>query len=469
MTLLPFDRNLEATVVLPPLGELTVGIPVPPPALLLRPKRERIVDRILCKVVHLATASTGSVAWRGQTLKARFFPGTSYFTVGEVCLAKRIGHSTEWAISKRVSLDLLWFTPGSPHPHTHGELWVYDGSACARVWSAPNNYEEISCLFWCRQNSTLYMATYCMDDWYARIYRVDVSTGTPTLVDSWNDSLGDPFNCEPVCDAAEFGNYIYLHCGGFYGDPVAEVRRFDLTTELSTPVYSYSGAGSYAAYVGGIAVDPIANQLVASSGYQVWRSPSGDVGSWVLDQDIALSFGVYDCPGLVTNRGDDDLVYSGADDALPANILLKRNGAGAWAVELTEAARQTQGVVTHTTEWAGSTPVALYAQTWGWNSDQPSIIYRKAAGAGVWTTDYTSENKLAGAYSQGMGQYRDKVYALFFQYYPIGTTNTYLHVRQAAGNWPLVQGFTGYAPLAVHPGGLSMCAAPNTTRYCHEV
>ena len=208
----------------------------------------------------------------------------------------------------------------------------------------------------------------------------------------------------PPVDVAEFGNYIYILFAGFGSPREACIRRFDPIAETSVVVFSFPDLGRGHNYGGGIAVDPIANVLVIVNDYDVYRSSTGDLGSWVLDAALDVLLGTDHTYSLLTTRHDDDLIYAGNEDTPNANVLIKRTGVGAWAVELNIAPDIDAIGMVMTTEYDNvGNAVALYMQLWNWwRIVGETRLYRRPV-AGAWALDWTGPpgpNGYLGVYAQ---------------------------------------------------------------------
>lgn len=364
----------------------------------------------------------------------------------------------------------LWFTPGATDTlgTQRGELWkMGTDETPALVWTATNDYEYITSLTYCQADDNLYMGTHDQfnaDRW--RWYRINQSTDTPTLLFTRIGSDADPTSADPPIDAAEFGGKLYILSAGYWGDNVQEIHVFDPSDDSHSLVYALP---TYQ-LAGGIAVDPVNNQLVVNGGYQQFRSADGT--TWVADGDLETAEGIADSHSLITNRYDDNYIYMGnAKNGFVDNTksIFRRTGVGAWEINRQESVHDEElGIVSFGSEYSGTTPTALYAQQWNFSRVNGSNVLRKAAGASVWTVDWTGPPVgFQGSYPQAFQQFNSIVYAIWNDSV---LNKTRLYKRIAATNWTLVQEFTDCIAAITEPGGtLAIAASPNVDRFCHEV
>lgn len=361
----------------------------------------------------------------------------------------------------------LWFSPGAGtaalFANSQGELWLTTGGAPRRVWLTPLTHEFITCIWWSNLDGNLYLATYREEPvgtFTNRIYRVQPRAGTVTEVVSWAGGLG----LNPVVDGAQHGSFVYLHCGGAFGG--GQVRRFDPVAGTQAVVFNHP----VASLNGGIAVDPLRGDLLDLGGNEVYRSPTGNVGSWVLDANLAALFGSFDSMSMVTHRGGDDLVYAGNQNAA-GDILLRRPGLAQWLVDLAGGAFPDDSIVSLTPEYQGTVGTALYGQGWNTFGGATPRIRRKPVG-GAWAIDWPGPGATwQGVYAQGLQQFQGSLYALFTQITIFPTqADMRLYRRDGAGQFTMMREW-----LAYWQNGLTnvqcgpMATSPNPLRLPHEV
>jgi len=349
VTLTPFDRTREITVAVPVPLEPSVTVPVPRPG--AAPPTERgIVDRILAKVVELTTATVGALAWRGQILKGRFFPSTASFSVGEVVLAKRIGHSSEWAVAKRVVGELVFYgipTIRDSNGANQAELWVFDGTTHTLVYTTtegigPYVMCHITCIWYQPGFNYVYFAvntdSYDDDTGFEtesnELYKCNLSTyavtalgvraSFDTLDDPWNDAVWAP----PVLEAAQFQGNIYLaQMGTTFWDSTPDwiylpprVYKFDPVAETVVRVFiqpDWARFG-YNRVVPSLAVYGVDTEILYADNGASWSTTSGkiyssvDGAAWGVKTDLGDTDGTFN---MMTDRTTGHVWIIHAEDA----------------------------------------------------------------------------------------------------------------------------------------------------------
>lgn len=411
------------------------------------------------------------VEYSGQTLQLFTQPrgdGVSDLRPGELVLARDVCVAGELFLPPQQGQE-LWVSPGfwydgDGEQVAYGELWVVRGDMVSKVWTAGAD-EYVSHLFWTELTETLYMCTYYEPTANMRVYSVDRSAGTASLVVNYGDG-GNPG--EIIMDSAEVGDYIYLHYNAYLGDPYSGVRRFDPVAETWAEVLNYFDDKGSQGYAGGIAV-AADNKLVASDGSNVYRSATGDDGDWDFDFDITSFGNAFDSFDLCTNL-DDGYIYGCQNDPDGAGdpAIIVRTADGTWANSLVEDVRN-DGMTSLCNEYDSTgTGVAMYAQRWSFFDASPGPeIWRKPAGGGAWAQDWAGPaNTYAGTYSQGIVFCRGSIFTLV---YDDSEEEVVLYRRVEAGVMRVVKKWKpNYFLFQTHASAGAMCAAPNSLTKTHE-
>ena len=369
--------------------------------------------------------------------------------------------------------NVLYFTPGNlydeetPNWWIQAELWKYDGTSCTFLWAeTDSSWDEnwITSLFWSTLHNTMYMCTWSVDDSKIRIYSIDPVTDAVTLL--YEEVTAD---VNPIIDAVEFDGNLYVLLSGYYPN-TAEVRVWDPSAITLTNVFTFPETE----YAGGLAVDPVENQLLAYGGYVVYYSDDGTV--WNLDQDLEPIYDNADSMALVTYQNKVYLsCNAGAWAPGVGNMLLRRDGVGNWVDEYTDPLGSNCSA-SCCPSYNAVGDIALFSQGWGWgfspaaHPDGLANIFRKDLG-GAWVFEWGGPGDKVGdswyaPSPQGLAYCNGKMYGLWFNR---TTLQTALWERQVDGTWTLVQTFTQYDWAPTHSGTLAIAIPNNTLKKPHEV
>ena len=336
----------------------------------------------------------------------------------------------------------------------------------SKVWTAPRDLEWVTCVWWSQIDNEFYFATWYHDpnsgDDIVSVYRFNRGTNIATMIVDYTRVGGVT---APIADVCESGSYDYLHTGYLYD--FCEVLRLDPVLATLSVVFESSKPAE--SNFGGIAVDA-GGIIVDFNGWEAYRSPSGDVGSWVLDADLYAAFAIYNSYSLVTHKGDSNYIYLGAltEELTPTedDVVYKRTGAGTWVMDLNhpDPLDPVTSTLSFGIEHIAGAVQAIYAQFKREQGIDNASIYRKPVG-GIWTLDWDGLVGTGwwGVACQGVAQFAGDIYGLWML--PSDSHDCRLYKRIGVNDWQLVQEFLKYDGL----GLFGMAVAPNTLFKCHEV
>lgn len=399
--------------------------------------------------------------WRGRIMMGRGLPDTSLLSVGDTVVVTRIESSSEY-FCLTCAAGELWFSMNNLNGAGDGsELWVLKAGelAATLVWLPPDNQEFIASIIWSEVDQNVYITTIdSTTPTTIHCYRMDQATYTETEIFSFSFAGANQANLER--SAAEFHNSIYF---SVIRAPIGmvEIRRFDPVAETQTTVFST--AFSVSTHFS-VAVDHLADQIVASirsspaGTTNIWKSSTGDSGSWSLETTLD-AFGEFESIDMITNRDDDDYLYSGGiPHTVGGSILMRRTASATWDSELTESDADEIGQLTQ--EYNGSgVAIALWAQgNSGTYAD--TIFFKKLVGSTLWTVDsiladFFSDRNCGPAFLNSL------MYVLVQN---LTSADVILYQRSAAGVWSVFQNFGPDYFI-----DSNMITIPATPRLHHEV
>lgn len=423
------------------------------------------IYRIIATVKEIIDTNFFTAVWRGRIFWARAIPDTSSLVVGEMRVLTRIRSSTEY-FTLIGGYSGLWIHPGS-NLSGSDDLWLLPpgGTVAEHVWDLPTSTSNLVAVMWSQIDQSFYVSggrTAGTD--LTRLYKISLVDLATTVMWTLTESLTSGGGGGGGHYWAEFhGKLYFLERNS--NDSFRYVYRWDPIVGGSPEIVHSITYGNVLDANDGIAVDPTNDQIIvitreeagANDLSAVYRSSTGDLGSWTFEVDFDVLAGrTTSLRQIITNRGTTDPVHAGIQYAggsiPPETVLFRRTGVGTWVSDLIMSTANRPFRTMGTEYDSAGNAIALYGIT-----EAGGEIWRKPAG-GSWALDTTLPflNPLS---NKGIACFEGNVYALG----SVGGNVFELWKRSPTGVWSFVQQWTNRLSTGY------MTVAPNNVRLMHEV